>query len=270
MRMRESARPPGTRILDDPWAGALVRGERAVQALRFARFLLPPLWLAIDELATAHCVRHRAIDELVLRAVERDGFGQVVVVGAGYDMRPSRFARRIAGVRWIEADLPALSAHKRRLLSALAGANRDVVFAPVDLRAGSLAEALDDAGVDPARPACVILEGLLHYLPRGRVEALFGDLARRRGPTRVLASYIRPDVFASARGRIVGLVRLSGEIPHLCFRTEELAALGAAHGFGACRAWTFAEQVQAFAPEGRHRRAGAAQDVAQLDRRGVS
>jgi len=78
------------------------------------------------------------------------------------------------------------------------------------------------------------------------------------------------DNYEGARGPVVGLVRLVGEIPHLLFRAEELAALGAAHGFGACQAWTFAKQVATFAPEACGRRAGATQDVAQLDRPGSS
>jgi methyltransferase (TIGR00027 family) len=261
MRMKETTRPDG--VLRDRWAGQLADDHLLVQAVRFGRFLLPPLWLAIDELQTAHCVRHRAIDELVLRAVG-EGFRQVVVVGAGYDMRPSRFARQLAGVRWIELDLPAIGARKRERVDALEGVSDTVEYAPIDLRTQTLATALARTSFRPDQPACFVIEGLIHYLPRARVESLLSELASGPGARRAVLSFIRPEVYAQAGGFLRTLVQVLREIPRLCFSPDELAKMARDHGFSEVRSWTFAEQVEAFAPSARGRRVGASQDVAEL------
>src|SRR5215475_8105975 len=89
-RANESRRPEGQRLLSDAFADVLSERDPRVSAIRYARFAVPDLRRIVDELQTAHCVRHRAIDELVLEAV-RGGFRQIVSIGAGYDMRPLRF-----------------------------------------------------------------------------------------------------------------------------------------------------------------------------------
>jgi methyltransferase (TIGR00027 family) len=263
-RAAESSRPSGERILDDPFARRLAERDPRVQAIRLGRFALPPLWLAIDRLQTAHCVRHRALDELVLRAVARDGFRQVAVLGAGYDMRPSRFSAQLDGVRWLEVDSAPLLARKRRLLEGVPGV-REVRRNAIDLGADGIDAALAAAAeLEPRRPTCFVVEGVLHYLTRERVEALFAAMARFARPARVLASFIRPEMVRRADAIFVRLVRTLDEVPRLTFAADELRALAAAHGLGPLRTWSIAEQIEEFAPQARGRRARLSQDVAQI------
>jgi methyltransferase (TIGR00027 family) len=261
LRMKESTRDD--RILADPWAGELAEDHPLIAALRFSRFALPPLYRAIDELQTAHCVRHRAVDELMLRALD-DGFRQIVVVGAGYDMRASRFADRLEGVRFIELDLPATAARKRARLASLPGVNPRVEYAAVDLAKQPLGDALAATRFRPSLPTLFILEGLVHYLPRARVRALLAELAgpRRR---RVLVSYIRPDVERRAGATLRAMIGVLREIPRTTFTPGQLAIDSARAGFAHFRNWTFAQQVANFAPTAQFRRARSAQDIAQLD-----
>ncbi len=268
MRMKESARAQsGDAILDDPFAGELAEDHWVVSALRYGRFALPLLYRAIDELQTAHCVRHRALDELMLAALG-DGFAQVVIVGAGYDMRAARFAAplRRAGARVFELDLPATQRRKRTKLAAREGVDADVEYATVDLMTQTIADAMSPTTFAATSPALYVLEGLIHYLPAARVRELWAELATGSAPRRVLASFIRPDEVARAGGHLRAMVGAVGEVPRLTFTPERLAADVRAAGFAGFASWTFAEQVAAFAPMARGRRVGATQDVARFDR----
>jgi methyltransferase (TIGR00027 family) len=264
MRMKETTRPVGERLLSDPFAARLARGEPLLQVVRYARFALPPLYRVIDELQTAHCVRHRSIDELLLRAVEQDGFTQVVVLGAGWDMRAARFRERLAGVRIVELDLPAMSLRKKAAARGLC----DVSYGAIDLAHEPLRDGLRRTAYNAARPTLFVLEGLVHYLPRPRVERLFAEIAGARARRRLVLSYVRSDVYRNAPRPLVWLVRLLDEIPRLHFTPDELTGLLARAGLPHVSTWDFAEQLAAFAPEGRGRPVAATQDVALADAEG--
>jgi methyltransferase (TIGR00027 family) len=261
-RMKETTR--ADRILADPWAGELAEDHLLVRAIRFSRFALPPLWRAVDELQTAHCVRHRAIDELVLRAVG-DGFKQIVLVGAGYDMRASRFADRLEGVRVIELDLPSTAERKRERLRGLPGVNSRVEYAAVDLETQTIGDALAETRFRRSLPTLFVLEGLIHYLPRRRVRALFAELASGPQRRRVALSFIRPEEYRRAGGPLRAMIGALREVPKLTYSHAQLRHESDRAGFSRCEMWTFADQVDEFAPTARFRRVGASQDVAQLD-----
>jgi methyltransferase (TIGR00027 family) len=208
---------------------------------------VPALNASVGELLVAHCVRHRAIDELVLASVRRDGFRQVVVLGAGYDMRASRFAAELEGVRWIEIDDPHTQTRKWRRLAGAPGV-RPVRYVSTDFEAEPLSAPLARAGVDPESPTCFVLEGLVHYLGAATLASVLACLGR--GPARVLLTYIEPEMRRSATSTITGLFRAVGEVPRFFPTPEALASLLAEHGLGRIRSWSFAEQVQQFVPRG--------------------
>jgi methyltransferase (TIGR00027 family) len=256
-RAKESARPD--HILEDGFAALLGGKDLEVELLRFARFLIPPLFSMVDQLQTVHCVRHASIDQLVLEAV-KGGARQVVLVGAGYDMRVMRFPRELDGVTWIEVDHPATAEQKRRRLAGLPGWAARIETAVVDLLGGSLTAALAGTSFARHEPTCFVLEGLVHYLPRARLEALLAEIAG--GPATLVLSFIRSDMYRRAPGMFIRLVQLLREVPHLHFSPGELRALCEAHGFRDVRSFTYDEQVEAFAPAARGRRHGVSQDVA--------
>ena len=263
-RMDETRRPEARRILSDPWAGPLAEGL-LLQAVRWLRFAIPPLHRAVAELQTAHCVRHRAIDELTLRAVA-DGHRQVVVLGAGHDMRASRFADRLDGVAWFEVDLPAMSARKREATAGLEGVNRRVRYVPVDLGAEGVTGKLVAAGFDPARPACFVLEGFIHYLSAEALDALLAAIAAGPGRRRAIFSFIRTDMYLACTSSFRNLIRIVREVPQLHFTWPEISHACGRHGLRRFEAWTYEAQVRSFAPMARGRRVGSSQDVGQVDK----
>lgn len=146
----------------DPYARALA-GERGAE---IARQVGMPGWPIV--------VRTVALDEMILKAVEEDGFDTVLNLAAGLDTRPYRLALP-ATLRWIEVDLPAMVDYKR---SALKDAK---CFCRLERHALDLA----DAGARRALFAkvgaaadkvLVVTEGLLIYLDPEEVKALAADL----------------------------------------------------------------------------------------------
>jgi methyltransferase (TIGR00027 family) len=253
-------------ILRDAWASALAERDPRIQAIRYARFAIPALMRVINELQTAHCVRHRAIDEMVLSAIEKDGFRQVVVVGAGYDMRASRFAERVRGVRWIEADHPATQARKQRILAERGDVNRAVASVGVELMRESLAGVLRATGFDRALPTLFVAEGIVHYLSLARAEDLVSTSAHVNARARFIMSFIRSDMVARASTTFTRLIKIVREVPRLHFYPTELESLLAHHGLRGFESLSFDEQVDRHAPEARGRRATLSQDVAVAER----
>ncbi len=236
-RSREGrARAP---VLDDGYAHLFGERHPYIWALRVLRLLIPPLRRLVDELQVAHCVRHRAIDELCGQAA-REGFDQIVLVGAGYDSRPQRL--RTPQVRWFEVDHAATAARKQRILRR-AGLRWNAAPVAADLARDNLLGALAVAGFDPAAPTCFVLEGLAHYLDRATFTRLLAAAAAGPGRRRLILSYIDRAMGARPPSLFVGLVRLLREVPTGHFDRDELAALARAAGLALTAHLTFAEQV---------------------------
>jgi methyltransferase (TIGR00027 family) len=256
-RMRETQRR-GPRILVDEYAARLADPHPLLRAMGFA---LPSLMQTLDELQTAHCVRHRSIDELILRALT-DGYRQVVVVGAGYDMRPSRLP--LGDTRWYELERAAILEAKRKRLGR--AQVRPYEAAAVELEEQPIGPALDRTSFDPDWDTLFVLEGLAHSLDPQRFVALLGECARGRGRRRVVLSFLRGEHAPEAEPRLQSLLKLLDEQPRVSFLPEHLAALCARHKLLEFRSWTYEEQVAELAPEAKGRAVGVAHDVAQLQR----
>jgi O-methyltransferase involved in polyketide biosynthesis len=129
--------------------------------------------------------RHRAIDALLTDAVERHGVGQVIEIAAGMSARGWRFANRYGDrLTYVEADLPAMAARKRRALDRIGSLSDTHRVAEIDaLRGddgpGSLAALA--AELDPGVGLAVVTEGLLGYLPTDAVLALWRRIAMALG-----------------------------------------------------------------------------------------
>lgn len=124
--------------------------------------------------------RHRAIDALLERAIVEHGVTQVVEVAAGMSGRGLRFSDRHRDrLLYIEADLPAMTARKRRTLARFGGLSESHRVHELDaLREGgpqSLAELVDS--LDSAAGLAIITEGLLGYLEPSDVRDLWRRFA---------------------------------------------------------------------------------------------
>jgi O-methyltransferase involved in polyketide biosynthesis len=123
--------------------------------------------------------RHRAIDALLERAIERDGVSQVIEVAAGPSPRGWRFVRRHEALVYVEADLPDMAERKRAALERIGSLSERHRVREVDaLRddgPGSLAAVI--AELDERAGLAVITEGLLGYLPPDAVAGMWRRFA---------------------------------------------------------------------------------------------
>lgn len=176
--------------------------------------ILRRMALGVERVVSPGFVAHYALRKELVRvellAAVADGFEQVVLLGAGFDMLASSLPER---ARVFEVDHPGTQRHR-----AVACSTERVVLVPVDLTSDGLLAALRAApGYDPHADTVFVAEGLVMYLPGPRVEALLADMGRRHGGrTRVIASVVTPDASGRVRlhsqHRVVDLcMRLLGE-----------------------------------------------------------
>jgi methyltransferase (TIGR00027 family) len=111
-------------------------------------------------------------DRAVVASIDR-GVTQVVIGGAGYDGRAFRYAK--PGVRWFEVDHPATQADKLERITRLGLATSQLSFISADFTADPVAEPLLAAGLDPARPALFLFEGVAVYLEQPVIERVLTE-----------------------------------------------------------------------------------------------
>jgi methyltransferase (TIGR00027 family) len=162
-RAMESERPDA--LFRDPYARRLAgaRGERIVDTMAKGRAWAWPM-----------IVRTAVMDELILRAIERDGVSTVLNLAAGLDTRPYRLPLTRA-LRWIEADFPDVIAYKQEQLKGEQPA-ATLEQVGIDLTAVERRRALFRQIGAAARQVLVVSEGLLIYLTPDHVAALADDL----------------------------------------------------------------------------------------------
>ncbi len=125
--------------------------------------------------------RHRAIDALLENAIEAHGVTQVVEVAAGMSPRGWRFVQRHGDrITYVEADLPAMAARKRRALQRIGTLGEHHRVEDLDALRDGGPGSLDAlaAGLDREAGLAIITEGLLGYLAPDAVDGLWRRFAR--------------------------------------------------------------------------------------------
>lgn len=208
--------------------------------------------------------RHRAIDSLLERAIEQ-GVTQVVEVAAGLSPRGWRFVRRYGErITYVETDLPAMAARKRRALAEIGtlGSHHRVedLDARRDRGPGSLAELADR--LDRRRGLALVTEGLLGYLAPDDLDSLWRRFAVTLAEFRTgryvsdlhLGNAQTPEVrvfrvvlSAFVRGRVYlhfsDAEQAAGELGEAGFATAAVRAAGEITGSGGDRSDNRAGQL---------------------------
>ncbi|MEZ4268494.1 MAG: class I SAM-dependent methyltransferase, partial [Myxococcota bacterium] len=112
--------------------------------------------------------RHRVIDHLLTRAIESGEVGQVLEIAAGLSPRGLRLLERYGplGLRYIEADLPAMAARKHQTLAEaglLTEGHRVVAIDALCESGPTCLDAIAAAHLDPTVGTAIVTEGLLNY-----------------------------------------------------------------------------------------------------------
>jgi len=137
-------------------------------------------------------VRTQVLDEMILKAVEEDGFDTVLNLAAGLDTRPYRLALP-ATLRWIEVDLPAMVEYKKEVLKQAKCFCRLERHA-VDLSNAEARRALFTKVGAAADKVLVVTEGLLIYLDPEAVMELAADLHQPPAFKRWLMDIASPEL----------------------------------------------------------------------------
>lgn len=197
------------------------------------RFLGPMLERAtVPGIQVHYALRKRHIEETARRFI-REGGEQVVVLGGGFDTLAVRLADEYQHVRFIEVDQQPTQQIKMNALGERAHNPR---FVPLDVASTTLDKALRSV-LDTSERALFIAEGLLMYLPRASVEALFATVSQLApAGSRFLFTFMERDAQGRIAFRNQGLLvdrwlRLRGEQFAWGIERDEVAEFVAPFGF---------------------------------------
>ncbi|WP_163339919.1 SAM-dependent methyltransferase [Desulfopila sp. IMCC35008] len=158
------------------------------------------------------------------------GAGQVLVLGAGYDMMAWRLASEFPDVEFFEIDHPATAGLKAKGVAEI-GQPDNLTLISEDLGERNLVEIMQSDTVwAQSTQTVVIAEGLLMYLPSAAVKELFRRCETVTGPnSRIAFTYIptgvdgRPDA-GRCTGFMLWSLKMRGEPWLWSIRPEELTS----------------------------------------------
>ncbi len=241
MRAHEHAQSARPRVLEDPYAQWFLRpmaraalaSEEAVPELgRYAE-------RASDGLLHFVVARHRYMDDALKRAL-RAGVEQLVLLGAGYDMRAYRLAKELRGRPVFEVDHPATSRRKARIVARHANElpTANVRRVEVDFETQSFRRELRKAGFRERRKTFFVWEGVSMYLTRAAVKNTLETLHAMSAPGShvVMDLWYLPDehhLLATARRFSSNLLALLGEPVTFGIHPEDVGPFLARLGFRA-------------------------------------
>jgi methyltransferase (TIGR00027 family) len=186
------------RILDDPIVLRLLDPDTLERLRAFPERLHTPL---LTLLRTHVVVRSRFAEDR-LRAAVAAGVRQYVSLGAGLDTFAYRQPAWAAPLRIVEVDQPASQADKReRLARAGIAIPPNLTFAPIDFETTPLDAGLGAAGVDLAAPIFVSWLGVMMYLTREAIDAVFAAVRRLPPPSEIVFTFSpSPDAASGGNG----------------------------------------------------------------------
>ena len=175
-RARESQRPAGDRLFDDPYASALA-GPDGISYMEALELAARPPGAPGPVQNPYLAMRTRFFDDFLVQAVAAASARQLVMVAAGLDSRAFRLDWP-PGMRLFELDRPQVLDAKQEILDRLAARPRcDRRPVGVDLLV-DWEDPLIAAGFDDQAPSIWLIEGLFPYLDEAAADAVLRQSAR--------------------------------------------------------------------------------------------
>lgn len=171
-----------------PWGAKIVLSVPFLRRI-FMRRVAPP---GIYEYVLA---RTKLMDRVFTDAL--DGrFGQIVLLGAGFDTRALRFQGRNRGTKVFELDVPGTQRPKVDIFSRKGlKLPNELVLVPIDFDRESLPDALFAAGYQAGQQTLFLAEGLIMYLSPEAVDGTFEFVHGTTSPGSLVAfDYVRASV----------------------------------------------------------------------------
>lgn len=195
-RAAERLMPVHRRLINDPYARCFIRkGTYKVlcstrMTARVTLFVFDRLYPGIQALVL---LRNLWYEDALANAL-RDGFMQVVLLGAGYDTTALRLA--LGSATLFEVDAPPTQKIKREAIRRhnLRSACK-VEYVPCDFECDALLMRLRDHGFDPSMRSLIVWYGVSCYLSQAAVHQTVGAVAKLSAPgSRFLWDYIDESV----------------------------------------------------------------------------
>ena len=179
-------------ILQDTWAVELLTPE-AQSLVRDPDYPgASMIWDGFDTspLFALNIGSLRYAEDEVERSI-RDGIGQYVILGAGFDTYALRRSGLPSDFRVYEVDHPDVQALKReRIASAKATPASVPVFVPVDFESATLRAGVQASGFETERPCVLSWMNTIPYLTAEATEATLGELSDLMAPgSRLVLNY---------------------------------------------------------------------------------
>lgn len=182
MRALESQRPEHLRICYDPYARYLIRSRfrKVAQTRLFTKLLYWFVERKGPGLPAGIAARTRYIDDIVKQEVA-NGVQQVVIMGAGLDMRAFRL-EELKDIPVFEVDFPATQQLKQQKLAAIDLPERNQLhYVPIDFIKDELGDVLAKAGYEHHLKTLFIWEGVTMYLDAASVDRTLAFVASNSG-----------------------------------------------------------------------------------------
>lgn len=202
-----------------------------------------------------HYVLRKKIIERETRAAIEEGFRQVVVIGAGFDVLALRLAAEFPLVTFIEIDHEATQQAKRLAAERFGS---DVTFIAADLRHEPVDAALKRVAFDPAEQTVFIVEGVLMYLTKDEVSHTLQSIRRAANACRLIFTAMESDRFGGSTWLADAWLKKQGEPFQWAVTPESVDPFLTRLGFDVLRIYDAPEIRAELPPEasGRHVAAG--------------
>lgn len=193
-RALETVRSAGKRLFTDPYAVLFLDNSfrRAVSWARFPfgqKIIQRKIHKRMPGGFSSGIARTKYIDDLLLRSV-REGVQQVIILGAGFDMR----AMRLDFLRYlpvIEIDHPNTAKFKLGTLQGKLGRlPENVRYYQADFNEQSLDDLATTRAIDFSIPTAIIWEGVTNYLSQEAVDQTFAFMQRFVKGSAIIFTYV--------------------------------------------------------------------------------
>jgi methyltransferase (TIGR00027 family) len=236
LRAVESEKPEGERICFDPYARRFLPGWFYHMTRFFIRSGYAE-WRGRGLLGFL-TARERYIDDYLAECLKQ-GFDQLVTLGAGFDSRAYRFEALKDPIRVFEVDHPATQQAKLDTVRKIFGSlPAHVRYVPIDFNEQTLEDCLAAHGYDPEGNTVFLWQGVTYYLEPTAIDQTLHFIAKYSGPgSSVIFDYIDNTLLTrpTRHGEVKGMKRyrgMTGEDLRFGIPIEQIETYLSLRGFG--------------------------------------